>query len=136
MSSLYSFVSIFRRISPYITKSKKNFAKHAYHLPLNHHQKKVLEPHSMAILMGGALEKLGEDHFVTSSGDKIVGFLSLIWHGAHDDGEGDFREKDYILDLVDESTDGQFQLAFCSTTCLRKFLNKAVDELESKLVNE
>jgi hypothetical protein len=99
-------------------------------------EKKVLEPHSMAILMGGALEKLGEDHFVTSSGDKIVGFLSLAWHGAHDDGEGDFREKDYILDLVNDSPDGQFQLAFCSTTCLRKFLNKAVDELESKLVDE
>ena len=90
----------------------------------------------MAILVGGALEKLGDDHFVTSNGDRIAGFLSLTWHGAHDDGEGEFREQDHFIDIVDKAPDGQFHLSFCSTSCLRAFLNNAVDELEKKLSGE
>lgn len=90
----------------------------------------------MALIMGGALEKLGKDHFVTSDGDKIAGYLSFVWHGAHDEGEGDFREMDHMIDIVDKAPDGQFQLSFCSTSCLRKFLNQAVDELERQISNE
>ena len=90
----------------------------------------------MATLMGGALEKRGSDHFVTSDGDKIAGFLSLSWHGAHDNGEGDFREQDHILDIVDKAPDGQFHLSFCSTSCLRIFLNNAVDELEKQIAGK
>ncbi len=90
----------------------------------------------MAILMGGALEKRGNEHFVTSDGDKIAGFLSLTWHGAHDDGEGKFREQDHTIDIVDMAPDGQFHLSFCSTSCLRAFLNNAVDELEKQLSGE
>jgi hypothetical protein len=99
-------------------------------------EKKVWEPHSMAIISGGALEKLGKDHFVTSDGDKIAGFLSLVWHGAHDEGEGDFREKGHTIDIVDQASDGQFMLAFCSTACLRTFLNQAVEELERQISND
>ncbi len=99
-------------------------------------EKKVWEPHSMAILMGGALEKKGENHFVASDDDKISGFLTLAWHGAHDDGEGDFREKDLLIDIVDKASDGQFHLSFCSTSCLREFFNSAVDELERQLEDE
>lgn len=90
----------------------------------------------MAIISGGALEKLGKDHFVTSDGDKIAGFLSLVWHGAHDEGEGDFREKGHTIDIVDQASDGQFMLAFCSTACLRTFLNQAVEELERQISND
>jgi hypothetical protein len=95
---------------------------------------KVWEPHSFAMLWGGAMEKKGRDGYGSDIEDKkIVGFLSLEWHGAHDDGRGEFRECDCGIDIVDKAAGGNFGLYFCSTSCLREFLNKAVDKLEQEI---
>lgn len=92
---------------------------------------KVWEPHSFVVLWGGAIEKKGRDHYEsTIENANIVGVLNLDWHGAHDDGEGEFREIGITVDIVDKATGGNFDLYFCSTSCLREFLNKAVDALE------
>ncbi len=93
---------------------------------------KVLEPHSMAILSGGALTKKGRDHYSGPS-NNLNAYLSLTWHGAHDKGEGNDREIGYVLNIAEDVKGGLFDLMFCSTKCLRSFLNACVDELEKQI---
>jgi len=96
-------------------------------------KRKVREPNSMAILMGGALavEKDGKTYSGPTKG--LHGFLSFRWHGAHDGGEGDHRENDVILDLADSVDGGLFAIMFCSVDCLRGFLNSCLDMFEQKV---
>jgi len=48
---------------------------------------KVFEPHSFAVLGGGAL-LMDRKRDYGSSDDRMNAYLSLTWHGAHDDGQG------------------------------------------------
>lgn len=95
-------------------------------------QNKVLEPHSMAILSGGALAPDGENFKIF---DKAATFFSLIWHGAHSDmnGLGQYPDRYAEVNIVDTISIGQFDFYFCSTNCLRGFLNYCVDELEQRI---
>ena len=93
---------------------------------------KVFEPHSFATLSGGALlvdraTNCGE------MSDDLDGFLSLHWHGAHESGVGIDPGKYCKVDLALDCRGGQFEFYFCSTKCLRQFLNKCVDELENEV---
>ena len=95
-------------------------------------QNKVLEPHSMAILNAGALAPDGENFQMF---DKAATFFSLIWHGAHSDMNGLGRDPNLYAEvkIVDTVSIGQFDFYFCSTECLRHFLNHCVDELERQI---
>jgi hypothetical protein len=98
-------------------------------------KRKVWEPHSMAVLTAGALfmnrrEKLG------GPSNKMDGFLSLAWHGAHDGGKGRGKEIGCVVDIIRDAVGGQADLYFCSTGCLRRFLNACVDELERRMAKE
>jgi hypothetical protein len=95
-------------------------------------ENKVLEPHSFATLSGGAMLMDRKDR---SGGpdDNMDGFLYLLWHGAHDAGEGTDREIGVIVDIARDVRGGQFDIYFCSTKCLRSYLNFCVDELENKI---
>ncbi len=95
-------------------------------------KRKVFEPHSMVILGGGAL-LLDRKRENSRESNALSGFLELIWHGAHDHGIGDDRDLFTTLTLVDDAIGGQFSLAFCSTACLRAFLNSLVNELEKRI---
>ena len=89
------------------------------------------EPHSFAVLMAGALyvnRKSGNSRDC----DKLDGYLYLIWHGAHDGGIGEFPENHIVIPIAEDVRGGQFSISFCSTKCLRDFLNHAVDKLEEK----
>ncbi|MEW6753941.1 MAG: hypothetical protein AB1505_23615 [Candidatus Latescibacterota bacterium] len=86
----------------------------------------------MAILTAGALLMDREQGTGTMS-DRLDGFLSLTWHGAHDGGSGAHRDADCTVYVVDEARGGQGELYFCSTDCLRQFLNRCVDELERRM---
>lgn len=90
---------------------------------------KVNEPHSMAILNGGALT-MSPDRTCGEMDDKLDGFLSLLWHGAHDGGTGDYPNMGGVVRIADNCRGGQFEMYFCSTNCLRGFLNHCVDKLE------
>ena len=68
--------------------------------------------------------------------DALDGFLDLTWHGAHDGGSGPDRDIHLAVPLADRVKGGQFEFYFCSTTCLRAFLNAAVDELENRIRRE
>lgn len=93
---------------------------------------KVFEPHSFAVLSGGAMlmdkkrENGGPD-------DRLDAFLSLAWHGAHDGGKGKYRDINEMTEIARDVRGGQFELYFCSTKCLRAYLNFCVDELEKKI---
>ena len=96
-------------------------------------EQKVSEPHSMAILNAGAMRSLGNERYEMAT--DTAAFFTLIWHGAHSDTGGVGKDADISasVDIADMVASGQFDLYFCSTGCLRSFLNYCVDELERQL---
>jgi hypothetical protein len=95
---------------------------------------KVLEPHSFAYIGGGALFM---DRIEDSGGphEDMEGYLYLAWHGGHPEegGEGGDPNIEAHVQIADGVLGGQYGLYFCSTNCLRAFLNYCVDKLEQKL---
>lgn len=63
---------------------------------------------------------------------RLDGFLSMVWHGAHEGGHGEWRNLSSMVRVADNCRGGQFEMYFCSTDCLRGFLNDCVDRLESR----
>ncbi len=61
------------------------------------------------------------------------GYLSIGWHGAHDDGEGDFRDTGGHLPIGESVRGGQLCITVCSTECLRKLFTKWIDDLEEEM---
>lgn len=121
----FAFPIVEKRLAEWPTKARCPWCK----------GKKVLEPHSMAILAGGAFLM---DRRKRNGGPspRMDGFLELIWHGAHDGGLGSDRGIDAYLRIASEVRGGQYTLYFCSTKCLRAFLNHCVDELEGRIVRK
>ena len=68
-----------------------------------------------------------------NSDDESKAFLSLWWHGAHDNGEGEDREIGCGQEIFKKVGLDQAEVYFCSTACLRDFLNACVDKLEDKI---
>jgi hypothetical protein len=94
---------------------------------------KVSEPHSIAVLSGGAIlvnRKTGNG----GPDPRLDGFLSLTWHGAHTNerGQGKYPDVYKALEIARDVKGGQLDINFCSTKCLRAFLNYTVDMLEKK----
>jgi len=65
--------------------------------------------------------------------DRMDGFLALDWHGAHDGGQGRGRDIFERIEIAKDVRGGQFDILFCSTKCLRAYLNFCVDALEKKI---
>jgi hypothetical protein len=87
----------------------------------------------MAIINAGALRSLGNDRYEMATDS--VAFLTMTWHGAHPDtgGSGGDAGIHASIDIADTVAHGQFDLYFCSTACLRQFLNDCVDALEARI---
>jgi len=94
---------------------------------------RVQEPHSMAIVNLGAMLMTNRANGAGMMSDDLDGFLRFIWHGAHQDGSGDHAGMSAFLDIVEDVRDGQADLYFCSTTCLRAFFNACVEAFEMKI---
>lgn len=94
---------------------------------------KVMEPHSMAILAGGAMRVVDPKKQSAEMATDCIGFLDLLWHGAHGPGTGEHREVYARVPLAEDTPAGQFEFYFCSTRCLRAFLNAWVDQLDDKI---
>jgi hypothetical protein len=91
------------------------------------------EPNSFAVLDGGAMVPMG-DGGAAPVFDALAWF-GMSWHGAHSDMKGTGQRPDTggSVKVVDDCSAGQFAIYFCSTACLRKFLNACVDELEQRI---
>jgi hypothetical protein len=98
-------------------------------------KRKIFEPHSFAMLGFGALRVDRKSNSGRPSPD-LDAFFNLIWHGAHQEGEGVNREISCMVDIVKNIHGGEAELYFCSLACLRKFLNHCVDQLEQKMVRK
>ena len=94
-------------------------------------KQKVYEPHSMAILNAGAMRQVGKERYEMAA--DTAAFLTLTWHGAHSGGQGQWPEVYTSVDVAAQVSSGQFDLYFCSTACLRGFLNYCVDALEKQI---
>ena len=95
-------------------------------------QSRVCEPHSFAGLTTGAQLMSRHEDWGGPSKD-MDGFLNVYWHGAHDGGQGSDPDIDATVNIVQNATGGQGELYFCSTNCMRVFLNQVVDELEYRI---
>ncbi len=97
----------------------------------------VGEPNSFASLQGGCYTELGDAILLIDDSDnrKTIGdtFLTLWWHGAHDNGSGLYPGADVTLRIVDDVPKRNFRLYFCSPKCLRSFLNHALDRFEEMI---
>lgn len=89
----------------------------------------------MAILGGGAL-LMDRKSQSSIHDDRQIGFLHLTWHGAHGQGVGGDRDMYKVVEIANDCRGGQFDLYFCSTACLRAFLNSCVDALELEVQKE
>ena len=79
---------------------------------------------------GGALKKLDDRNSAPSP--DLEAFLTLGYHGAHG---GSKSEPSATVSIAEDVPIGQFEYYFCSTECLRQFLNKCVDELERRVAD-
>ena len=79
----------------------------------------------MAILNAGAMKPTAPESYTMAEED--AAFMTLIWH-SNDPANYD----DASVEIAELVSTGQFELYFCSTACLRAFLNYCVDELEHK----
>jgi hypothetical protein len=79
---------------------------------------------SFAFITGGALFMIDANN--SELKNEMEGFLDFGYHGSE-------AEESANLHIVEASKFGQFEIALCSTKCLRSFLNGKVDELEQKL---
>jgi hypothetical protein len=98
--------------------------------PKNHlcpwcRKRKLGEPPGAAILNAGAMRPTKPECYEMAQDD--AAFMTLIWHSNDPKNYDDASIE--IAELVDS---GQFDLNFCSTDCLRAFLNYCVDELEQR----
>ena len=87
----------------------------------------------MAMINLGAMLMTDRKKGAGSMSEDLDGFMRLIWHGAHDGAVGRDANLDAHVDIVEDVRGGQADLYFCSTTCLRSFLNACVDDLERKV---
>lgn len=90
---------------------------------------------AFACFSGGALLKARRSSKSAGPDTRMLGFAHLVWHGRDDypEGESDVYTS---MDLVEDGDSGQFELVFCSFTCLRAFFNQCVDELEDRVIEE
>ena len=92
-------------------------------------KRKLGDPPGMAILNAGAMHPVGKDRYEMATDD--AAFFTLVWHSDHS--EPSKVDYDFAtLDIADLVETGQFEFYFCSTDCLRAFLNECVDELERR----
>ena len=89
----------------------------------------------MALICGGA-SLMNRRQRSGGPDPRLDGYLDFTWHGAHDGGAGPHRDVYENLSVVRHVRGGQFDLMFCSTKCLRAFLNMLVDDLEHRIRRE
>lgn len=98
----------------------------------------LLKPNSFATLSCGAVLYDYEDQYAAGVSDDLEGYLEINWHGAHSEegGIGKNPDTSVSVPLKKGVVGGQMGINFCSTECLRAFLNSCVDELEKRIAGE
>ena len=104
--------------------------------PVLHSEKNVLPERTDSVCPVCSKNKVwGNNEYVELSGGFISSAENLevdLWLDWFSESNGGAQEQEEVA-IVSEVKAPRFQLAFCSTDCLRKFLNSAVDKLELKI---
>ena len=87
-------------------------------------------------MLGGGALFLNRNRDSGGPDDRMDGYLSLTWHGAHEEGEGKDRDIYSVVQIAKDVRGGQYDVYFCSTKCLRSYLNFCVDQLETQILSE
>lgn len=95
-------------------------------------RRKVFEPHTMVLLSGGACLQM-KPRGPAGPDERMTAFLDIVTHTAHDGGVGRQDLGSGWVRIAEDVRGGQFDIAFCSPRCLRKFLSSCVDELELQM---
>lgn len=83
------------------------------------------ETETFVLLTGGGLV----NRVVKSN--PVTAFLNLAWRAPYSRGEGGMLKMVQIVDY--NSDDRDFEFRFCSSVCLRAYLNSEVDALDSQI---
>jgi hypothetical protein len=78
-----------------------------------------------AFIHGGALALDPNDKSRLIQSDDVQGFLFFDWNGLNN--------QTVDFELARDVKKGQYTINFCSTKCMREFLNHCVDKLEMKI---
>jgi len=70
---------------------------------------------------------------IASRLNKMEAFLCLAWPDAHNAGQHVPTRGRGMVEVARDVVGEQFDAYFCSTTCLRAFLNGCADTLERQL---
>lgn len=98
-------------------------------------RKKVLEPHTMVLLRGGACLQMKPGR-PAGPDERMTAFLDIATHTAHDGGAGQRNLGNGWVRIAEDVLGGQFDIAFCSPHYLRMFLTSCVDELEHQMATD
>jgi len=90
-------------------------------------KKKLGLTEDCAFIHGGALQLDPEDDHRLKQSDDVQGFLFFDWNGPNN--------QTVDFELARDVKKGQYTINFCSTKCMRMFLNHCVDKLEEKIEN-
>lgn len=62
---------------------------------------------------------------------ELKGFLHLYWQGRQgENGIGGFPEVSASHLIADDAESGQFEIRFCSISCMKRYFNSCIDALE------
>jgi len=90
------------------------------------------EPNSFLVVNGGAMKRISRN-FSEGVCEDLRGFLDIRFYGPTGKGLGKYKNKAADREIVRNSKGGQFDLNFCSTDCLRIFVNSIIDDMEKEL---
>lgn len=92
-------------------------------------RQRVLEPHTFVALIGGGL-LMNREKGCGGPSDVIDGFLDLAWHEAH---SSDEEGNGCGFPIAQDVRGGQFGIYCCSVRCLRKLLNRLLDDFDQAI---
>lgn len=108
---------------PLITKKDKPFYPQDNLCPICKHDRTLNS--EFYVINAGALKK-GNDHTYVPDEDS-KGFLSMAYHPDHHS-----KKQGKSIEIVSGAKGGQFDLYFCSTTCMRTFFDNLISEFEAQ----
>ena len=91
---------------------------------------RVDEPNEAVDLRGGAM--FGTED-LAGPDKRMYGYLDLHHHAAHGPEVPKGASTDAVVSLVEEASNGQFELRVCSIECLRRMFSDWVARLEKDM---
>jgi hypothetical protein len=93
-------------------------------------KKVVQEPKSFIAIRGGGLALEDEALQAYGPSESLLGFLDLFWYGDCSRDPEPQVPASTLIRVVNNASEGQFEIRVCSLRCLRRFFRLIEDELK------